>query len=130
MIEAVVKHRIALAQQGGHHAQIGHVTVGKQQRSFAPDMISQRLFQLLVGTLMTADQMGGTTADAPVCHCPLKGGDHRRIIGQSKIIIAAEIQIPAPLHHRIAATGTVLNQGLPVTMLLTASSQVGGAFCW
>ena len=126
MIEPVFEDGIRLAKQRRHDTQIGHIARGKQQGAFTPRVGSQGFFQILVGTLMTAHQMGGAAAHPPVTGGPLKGSNHLRVIGQPQIIIAAEIQVITPCQTRKATTGAVHHQRFAETVLLAALFKVSG----
>ena len=48
MVQTILKNGILFAQQGTDDAEIGHITIGKQQYPVAAGKRRQRFFQLVV----------------------------------------------------------------------------------
>ena len=48
MVQTILKHGVLFAQQSTDDAEVGHVTIGKQQYPVAAGKLRQRFFQLVV----------------------------------------------------------------------------------
>ncbi len=81
MIEPVLEHIVAAADQSRDRSQIGHVTGRKQQRPLPAGERGQFLFQGMVRRTVAANQMRGAAAAAVTVGAAPERRDHVRMIG-------------------------------------------------
>src|SRR5690606_38436860 len=74
---------------------------------------------------VAADQVRGTTANTEFIRTALERRNHIGMVGQAKIIIAAEVEIATPVDHGLAPAGMLLRQALAIAMLVTARVERG-----
>src|SRR5512146_3139973 len=98
MVEFVREYGVALAGQRLHHAEVGHVAGGKQQRGWLADESGELLFELVMRLEMPAHQMRRTGADAPLLRTLLQRAYQLRMLGQTEVVVAAEGKIALAVH--------------------------------
>ena len=73
---------------------------------------------------MTVNQMGGAAAGAILLRTLLQGLDHRGVIGQAKIVIAAEIEAAPAVDDHFGTLRRTGNMPGTVKVLLAALQQL------
>ncbi len=126
MIEPVLKDSVALPHQRGHCSHIGHVAAGQQQRARPASELGQRLFQRMVSTAVTGNQVRRPTASAPALYTLDKGVVDARVVGQPEVVIAAKAQQPLAIHQYLDALRRLQQWALTVQMRSTALGEAGG----
>lgn len=98
VIQTILKHGITATDQRIHRPQVRHITGGKEQRAGAPSELGELLFQQVMFLRVTADQMGGTAADAVAFSRFLKSFQDFGVVGETEIVIAAKADELATIH--------------------------------
>jgi len=107
MIEPVLKDQVAAPRHRTDNPKVGHVASGEQQHRLTPGKTCQGLLQVVVSLMVTTDQVRGPAAGAHGLAGLAQCGSHGGMVGQTQIVIAAEIQAglaiqfnPRPLGRR------------------------------
>ncbi len=123
MIEAIFQHRIALPDQRGDRAEVGHVAIGEQQRAGPPGELGEGFFEGVMGRAVADHQMRSTTADAPALGAGLPGRDDFGVIGQPHVIVVAERQQLLAVDNDFRALRALQQGPLTVKVLGTTGSE-------
>ena len=91
VVEAVGNDRVLFAQQRLEHAAIGVETGGEHDRIRLAQVLGDRLLELTMQRLRSADEAHGSHAKAELLHGAARRRDDVRVIGEAEIIVGAEI---------------------------------------
>ncbi len=92
MVELIGNDRIVLAQQGFKQAAIGVKAGGIQNHIVHLQEGSQALLQSLVDELGAADEAHAGQAKAPGIIRVARRLDHTAVIGQSRVVVGAQVE--------------------------------------
>ena len=106
MAQAIRNDAIVPGEQRGNQRLVGGKPGNKQQRARISQPVRQALFQFTMRLAVTADVAGAAGTHAITRRPLLPGGDNLRMLAQSEIIIAGEIQ-PAPIFTDKPTPGTM-----------------------
>ncbi|MNP00926.1 hypothetical protein D3C76_927250 [compost metagenome] len=126
VVEAVFQYGVALADQRGDRADIGHVAGGEQQRTRAAGELGEGQLQLVVRTAMAIHQMRGATAHTPALGAGTHRGDHFGMVGQAQIIIGTEGQHRLAVDDHFRSLRAFQQRALAVEVLRLALGKAGG----
>jgi hypothetical protein len=99
MVQGIGNNRIFRAQQSFEQTAVGIETGGIQDRIFHTEELSEFLFKLLVAVLRTADKTYRGHAEAVAVHPRFRGGNQFRMVGQTQVVIGAEVNDMASIRH-------------------------------
>ena len=91
VVEAVGDDRVLFVEQRLEHAAIGVETGGERDRVVLTQVFGDRLFELAMERLRAADEAHRGHAEAEFGHSATRRGDHVGVIGETEIIVGAEI---------------------------------------
>ncbi len=97
MVQFVRDHGVFLAEQRFEQTAVGVKARAVQDRVLGAQKFAQLLFQLFVHALGSADKSDRGHAVAPLIQGRAGRFDHRRMLGQSQIVIGAHIQNERPI---------------------------------
>jgi hypothetical protein len=126
MIKAILENTVTTPEQGCHHPQVGTVAAGKQQCPRPLHEISELLFQCMMGTAVTGNQVRRAAATTELIHSTVKRGNDIGMIGQSQIVIAAERQIVPAVYVHPDPLGSIDDQATAIQLLISAYLQLYG----
>ena len=92
MVQAVFQHGIAGCEQGGKHAGVGHPAGGKQQGARTLREFRECFFKRVMRARVAGDQVRSAAACAVFIGAVPERRDHRRVIGEAQVVVAAEIE--------------------------------------
>ena len=92
MVERIGDDRVLLAEQGFEQAAVGVEAGGVEDRVLGAEERRDLLLKLLVQVLGAADETHRGHAEAVTVERILGRLDHRRVIGQSQVIVRAKVQ--------------------------------------
>ncbi len=92
VIQFVADDRVLLAEQRFEHAAVGIEAARIEDGVIGREECGERPFELLVHRLRAADEAHRCHAEAPAVEAFLRCRDQSRIVGQTEIIVGAEIQ--------------------------------------
>jgi hypothetical protein len=101
MVELVGEHGVALAYKRLHHAEIGHVAGGKQQRGGLADKSGELLFELMMRSKMSAYQMSSSRTDAPLLRALLQCRCKFWTSREAEVIVAAKSQVGFAVYNDV-----------------------------
>ena len=81
-----------LAEQRLEHAAVGVEAGGEEDRVVLAEMSGDRLLELAMQRLRAADEAHRGHAEAELVHRALGGGDHLGMVGETEIIVGAEVE--------------------------------------
>ena len=90
VIEPVLEHVIAAADQHGGNGEVRHVASRKQQRARSRDELGEFCFERVMFGVVTAHEMRGAAAHAPPARGLAECRDDPRVVREPQVIIAAE----------------------------------------
>ena len=92
VVERVGEHRVAFLQQRLEQAAVGVEAGGVEDGVVGAQKARQRLLQPLVQVLRAADEAHGRQPEAVRAQRLGRRVDHRRIAGQSQVVVGAEVE--------------------------------------
>src|SRR5215218_10517029 len=95
MVQLVGDDHILRAEQGLEEPTVGVEARGVQDRVFGAEETAEPTLQLLVQLSCAADEPNRRHPEAPALQRLLGGVDHRRMVGESEIVVSAKIEYVA-----------------------------------
>ena len=92
MVEAVGDNGIVLSEQRFEQTAIGVETGGVEDRILLAEIVGDLVLERTVEIACAADEPHGCHAEAVTIHRLLGGSDQRGMIGETKIVVGAEIE--------------------------------------
>jgi len=92
VVERIGDDRILLGKQRLEHAAVGVEASGIENRILGTEIVGDRLLELLVHILATADETHGRHAVAACVHRLLRRFDQTRIVRKAEVVVRTEIQ--------------------------------------
>ena len=90
MVQAVFEYGIPLASERLDQAEVSHVPGREQQCAWIAAEFSEFVFERMVGTRVTIDQVCSTAARAVLFDAFNKGRFHIRVVGEAQVVVAAK----------------------------------------
>jgi hypothetical protein len=105
--EPVGEDAVAALCERAKHAKVRHVA-GREQQCARPSGVGRELlFEFMMGATVSADQMRGAAAGAVTFRAARQRRDHRGVIGEAEIVVAAEGDVLPPVNRYLCGLRTV-----------------------
>ena len=91
VVQRITDDRIFGAEEGLEDPTIGIEASGVENGILRVEVASNGLLELLVDVLRTADEANGAHPKAVAVHSGLSGGDQARMVGETEVVICAEV---------------------------------------
>jgi hypothetical protein len=126
VIELVFKDHTVSIGERRHHAKIGHVAGGKQQRTRCSNKLGQLFLERGMHSVVSRNQVRGPGTNAVLLSSRAKRAHDAWVVGKPEVIIAAKRQQCFITHSHPHALGTTQGLTLAIQSLGAARIELGG----
>jgi hypothetical protein len=112
VVEAVGEHfGVAIAQRR-HDPQVGRIAAAEEKRARKPHEAGETPLGVVVDALVAAHERRGARAGAPGVDRRVRGLPQRRVVGETEVVVAGEVEDGAAVDHDARALGAVQHAAL------------------
>jgi hypothetical protein len=90
VVEPVLHAGVLVAEQRLHDREVGEVAAAEQQRARCTEPVGEFAFERVVRGMVAAHEMRGDATGAFARRAVLQGVDHRELLGEAEVVVAAE----------------------------------------
>ena len=125
VVEGVADDGVLFGEQGFEHAAVGVEAGGVEDGVLGAEELGDLLLELLMQVLAAADEADRGHTEATGIHALLGGGDKLRVVGQTQVVVGAEVEALLALHHDLGTLGALDDAFM---LVKTGSFDVGQLF--